>query len=132
MDIMWKRKSGLHIAAHIYKDWFVRVPQVKNRLHRNGTVGFSIPERYEFKGKKGLLLIDSTARQYVFIPLELFEKYTPEMKDYNGVKKSLAVWNVKQIIEDHNLELIPVPREEDYVPAHEQGISGDVRRKFGL
>lgn len=130
--IKWKKKGGLYIASSIYKDWLVRVPVVRHRLHRDGTLGLSIPEKFDLKTKKGVLLIDSTMKAYVFIGNEVMNKYVPEMKDYNGVKNSLTVYPAKKMIEENNLPLVKIPNEVDRVEKYTTGVAGDVRKKFGI
>jgi len=131
-EIKWKRKGGLFISPTIAKEWMIRVPTVRHRLSRSGTVALTPPERYDLQEKKGILLVDSTLKSYVFIPKTLLDQYPVEMKDCNGVKASLAVYDVKKIIGDHSLPLVKIPDESTYRPAHELGVAGDIRKRFGL
>lgn len=131
-EVKWKKKGGLYIQPVIAKDWMIRVPTLRHRLCRSGTVALTPPERYDLRDKKGILFIDSTLKSYVFIPKTILDTYPVELKDCNGVKESLAVYNVKQMIKDHNLPLVKIVDEATYKPAHETGMAGDIRRKFGL
>lgn len=131
-EVKWKKKGGILVDPLIAKDWVIRVPTVRHRLKKSGSVALTPAERYDLKEKKGILFVDLSLKKYVYIPKVLMNQYPIEFKDCNGNKGALEVHNVKRIIDEHSLELIDILDESKYKPEHETGIAGDIRKKFGL
>lgn len=131
MDLIcWKKNGGLFIPGHINKDWIIKVPTVKHRLNRSGTCSLKIAERYDLQTKAGILLVDSTAKAYVYIPKSILDLYEPVLKDFQGIKNSLIVYQVGKIIEEQKLEMVKIPNQSE--PVEYSGMAGDIRKKFGL
>lgn len=130
MTVRFNKNGKRHINHGIFKDWVVKSPTVKHRLGRlgSGTIGLTMAERFDLKSKKGIMYVDT--KHYVCIPIEILSKYEPERCDYGGVKGSIIVYNIRQIVEENQLELQPIPTEGDNYQA--PGIAGEVRKKFGL
>lgn len=132
MKITFKKNGSLRIPYELHADWVVKVPTKRNRLIREGSVGLDYGEKYDLKTKKGVIYIDISSKSYIKIPKDCFLEETPEMKACNGIKNSIASWSVRDLIEKYRLELIPILYEADFVPEHQQGLAGDIRKRFGL
>lgn len=129
-SICWKKNGGLFIPGHINKEWIIKVPTVRHRLKRSGTCSLKIAERYDLQTKAGILLVDSTAKAYVYIPKSILDLYEPILKDFQGIKNSLIVYEVGRIIEEQKLEMVKIPNQGE--PKQYPGVAGDIRKKFGL
>ena len=133
--IYYKPSGETFIHPTVYADWMVKSPTKAHRLNGTGTCSLTLEDlHYNLKAKKGgILYIDQTKRGYVYLPHEILNKYPPEGKPYLGMKNSIFVFNVKQILIYEKLELTPIPKhDDDFKAPHELGMAGDIRRKFGL
>lgn len=107
MEIKFKRNGGLFIDSSIHKDWVVRIPTVKHRLIRGGSVALDMPQRFDLRnGKKGIVFIDMSMKKYLVITNEILALYEPTVAAYMGVKDAFHCYSVKTILEEQNLELI--------------------------
>lgn len=130
--VNYNGETVTNIDRRMFKDWMVKSPGVKHRLNRAGTCSLNRTEyRSYLKDKKGICYVDITKKCFVLIPLHILELHPPEPKNFMGVKDSLYVFNIKQILLAHpELELTPI--EGEYKHAFQTGLSGQVRKQFGL
>jgi hypothetical protein len=56
----------------------------------------------------------------------------PEAKACQGVKNTIFSYNVNKLVNDHNLDLVPIPWEDDIKAPYETGLAAEIRKKFGL
>lgn len=109
MEIKFKRNGGLYIDSKIAQEWVVRIPTVKHRLIRGGSVALDMPQRFDLRnGKKGIVFIDMSLKKYLVIPNEVLSLYEPVITAYMGVKDAFYVYSVKTILEEQKLELVPI------------------------
>ena len=112
-------------------DWIIKAPTRRNRLDRGASAGLKMDEKYELKhSKKGILFIDHTERAYVMMPKELLTE--PVGKDCNGLKNSIFSYNVNEIVNLHGLEIMSIPHEDSVEESYDQGLAGEIRKRFGL
>jgi hypothetical protein len=129
--LVYYKKSGLHIDKGLMSDYLIKVPTRRNRLDRAGSAGLKMDEKYQLKhSKKGLLYIDHTEQAYVIIPKEFL--VNPVGKNCNGVKNTIFAFNVNQIVNEHSLEIIPIPHEDTLQEPYKIGLAGEIRKRFGL
>lgn len=98
----------LKVPYEVNKEWTVKIPVVKHRLHKSGTASFIVSDHIKLMDKQGVIFVDMTKKAYVVIPKELLLKYPPEKKKFQGLDNSLIIYNVKYIIKEENLEIIPI------------------------
>lgn len=104
----------LHIGKTVKQKWFIKSPVRARRLSSgDGTVGFDRPEYMDLQSnllkRQGVLILDMTTKRYVKVPIELLFKYEPIQKAVAGVKNTMLVWPLKQIVTENNLECINIP-----------------------
>lgn len=130
-DIYYPKKGGLFVHPKLHGEWVVKAPTRANRLHKSGSAGLKMAEKYDLDhNKKGVLFIDHSARAYVMIPKELMG--TPVGKNCQGVKNSIFSYDVNHLVNTHNLELVRIPAEDSIIEDYDTGLAGDIRSKFGL
>lgn len=128
---IYYKKGGIHVDKTIHSEWVVKAPTRRNRLDRSGSAGLKMDEKYDLKHtKRGILFIDHTQKAYVMMPKELLEE--PVGKDCNGLKNSIFSYNVNEIVNKHNLTVIPIPHEDSLQETYETGLAGEIRKRFGL
>lgn len=130
--IYLKNKGEMVISFGLKKDWFIRIPTIRHRLHKSASAAFTAPERMDLRDRKGLLYIDMSKKVYVFVSNELLSQYATDLKDYNGVKNTLICYPVGQIVKEHDLPLIEIPTEDQLEKAEKVGLAYEIKRKFGL
>lgn len=132
-DIFYKSSGEIFISKDISNKWMIKIPTNKHGLTGAGTCSLKLVEyQYDLKEKEGILYIDAKLGKYVFIPNIILKEHPPEPKTFMGMKNSLFVFNIGQIINRYNFSLQSIAEKESLPEAYDQGIAGDVRRKFGL
>lgn len=124
-------KSGLRIHPKLNNDWVIKVPTRSNRLSKTGSCGLKMAEKYDLENNKmGVIFIDISLKAYVMIPKEYLKD--PVAKTCQGVKNSIFSYNVNEIVNVHNLDLVKIPYIGEIPEEYDKGIAGDVRKRFGL
>jgi hypothetical protein len=131
-DIFYKKNNGgMIVSSKLNASWVIKAPTVKNRLHKGGSAGLKMAEKYDLQHNKlGILFIDHSARAYVFLPKQILMQPTP--KNCNGLNNSIFSFDVNLLVNTHNLELIQIPVEGETPESYELGLAGEIRKKFGL
>lgn len=131
--VVWKKKGGYFISSETRSQWLVKIPTVKNRLHRSGTLGLDMSEKYELMNhKQGVLYVDGTAKKYLLIPTEVLMRYFVKMCSYSGVRDALAQYNVKKIVDDGMAVLLDIKDESKPAVKPSDPVVDQIRAKFGL
>jgi hypothetical protein len=56
------RKNKVFIPYQVHKEWVVKIPTTRHRLHKGGTIGLTVPEFMDLKEKRGVIYIDFTRK----------------------------------------------------------------------
>lgn len=130
--IYFKKNGGLAIPYLLNKEWLIRIPTIPHRLSRAGTCSLKMAEKYHLVNLKGIVYIDMTKRAYVMVPLTILTQYELEGKSFQGLKNSIFVYQIKQMLVDHpELELIPILTEEETKKVS-TGVAASVKERFGI
>lgn len=129
--LIYYKTGGIHVDKTLISEWIIKAPTRRNRLDRGASAGLKMDEKYQLKhSKKGIIFIDHTEKAYVMMPKELLSE--PVGKNCNGLKNSIFSYNVNEIVNTHNLEIVSIPHEDSIKETYEQGLSGEIRKRFGL
>lgn len=131
-DIYYKKNGEIFIARELSNDWMIKIPTNAHGLKKSGTCSLKMVDYlYTLKEKSGIVYIDTSLKSYLKIPLHILNECPAEPKTFMGMKNSLYVFHVKQIMEGYKLQLIKIPHL-DAVEPRPTGLAGDIRKKFGL
>lgn len=131
-EIFYKPNGEIFIQRELSNDWMIKIPTNAHGLKKSGTCSLKLTDyKYTLKEKAGIIYIDTALKSYVKIPLHILNECPPEPKTFMGMKNSLYVFHVKQIIEGYKLQLIPIPTGE-VIKEQPTGLAAEVKRKFGL
>ena len=130
-QVYYRKNGSMFMDSKLASDYVIKIPTKANRLNKSGSAGLKMAEKYDLEhNKKGILYVDQNLRAYVILPKELLMK--PVGKSYNGVKNTIFSYDVNSLVNEHNLELVSIPKEDEIVEPHKQGLAAEIRRKFGL
>lgn len=112
MDKIKLVKGQIRIPWVIRNDWMIKVPTIRHRLHKSGTVSLVWAENIELRTKAGIVLIDMTKKAYVMVPKEILCQYEKTFAPYQGRKSALVIYKIGEIVKTHGIELIKLEVEE--------------------
>jgi hypothetical protein len=131
-EIFFKSNGEIFISKELSNDWMIKIPTNAHGLRKSGTCSLKMVDyRYTLKEKLGIVYIDTALKSYVKIPLHILNECPPEAKTFQGMKNSLYVFHIKQIIEGYKLQLIKISHG-DIPKKEETGLAAEIRRKYGL
>lgn len=106
--------NKMYVPPSLKKEWFIRVPQVAHRLHRDGTAGFTFSEMYDLKSMKGVIIIDMTLKKALAFKLEDLMTVSLGKRHLNGIKNAMTVFDIKKLYLEGKFEEMNVKQESKH------------------
>ena len=132
MDFVVCLNNGsLEYHKQIIVDYIIKIPTRAHRLTGTGTVSLDLASYYTYKNnKKGLVFIDMNTKSYALISKSILDKAYLGTKAFNGVRDTLHIFDIKKLVADRVITLVPIPNKVDINKG--SVLAQSIKEKFNL